>query len=824
MDNLRSAIEILFLKQDPDFLLREHCISRNQVDSVDKDSFIRKLHISHREFTGDQAEQLYSLLEETWMKEKGQNPSVFQVLVVFGRNVLRVKDNLPICQYEHYLRWHEMTAVVGEDILTCSFLAIDDRKTRTERKSFAWNIVLESDNTHLETLFKRGLSELHCHLKGSSVNFDLNWLAIMNEPRYQKRELYMKASRQCSSLYEHAIMAAFIRMYLYLQIEGYPEDYPFNVIFKKIWYSPNRQQLLFMYLNDLQSEIYCQQVLYAYQYNNKAIDYAIPKKLSVPDSNAAANFFLVGERKLMYECFRRVFEKDDTIANLEFLFYLYLVIKLQIKELIIQHNNIKGFANFKNFDKNKEIFIEHSKNKTIQKLIQELAIESYQQNKHINYYEIRIAPKNSVSEMRVKLNELSTNKSRCVFHFIKSPDQELYYDDRIENRYYCRNYYRRMIFKGQSMVLEFLMQRPEDKVAGIDAANSEFGCRPEVFAEIYRRLQHLRRDTSLETFFEISWHDLGITYHVGEDYYDVVDGLRAIEEAILFLNMTDGARLGHAVALGIDSHVYYRERKNRIIIPKQDLLDNCVWLLAKMDEYAIPDPTGIRNHLLYEIQRLMKEIYHQKMDYRTYYQAWLLRGDEPSLYRFSQGETILLPLDSIVEPYLLNHFEKKIDMARNNDDARILYCDYHYNAGAKHRGHKPEEWQLPEMLVDVIDAIQAQMRNDVAKRKIAIEVNPTSNLRICNIDTYDTHPVVKFRNYGLSVMEDYNDCPQISVSINTDDKGIFATSLEKEYTLMSLALEKQRTFDGRQKFQPNNILNWLEGIRQEAEIQRFRKI
>ena len=109
----------------------------------------------------------------------------------------------------------------------------------------------------------------------------------------------------------------------------------------------------------------------------------------------------------------------------------------------------------------------------------------------------------------------------------------------------------------------------------------------------------------------------------------------------------------------------------------------------------------------------------------------------------------------------------------------------------------------------------------MARRKIAIEVNPTSNLRICNIDTYDTHPVVKFRNYGLSVIDEYNDCPQISVSINTDDKGIFATSLEKEYTLMALALEKQKTAEGKPKFQPNNILNWLEGIRQEAEIQRF---
>ena len=343
-----------------------------------------------------------------------------------------------------------------------------------------------------------------------------------------------------------------------------------------------------------------------------------------------------------------------------------------------------------------------------------------------------------------------------------------------------------------------------------------------MFAEIYRRLQHLHRDTSLEFLKEMKWKDLGVTYHVGEDYYDVVDGMRAIEEAILFLNMKDGARLGHAVALGIDAFTYYKERKNTIIIPKQDLLDNCVWLLAKMDEYAIQDVNGIRNKLMFEIQRLMGEVYRyfSMEDYRAYYQSWLLRGDEPSLYR-TAGKHTPAPIDSIEEPFLLNHFDKRIDVARGQKYARVLYREYHYNPEAKHRGHKSEEWKLPEELIAVIDKIQSEMRNEVARRKIAIEVNPTSNLRICNIDTYDTHPVVKFRNYGLSVIDEYNDCPQISVSINTDDKGIFATSLEKEYTLMALALEKQKTAEGKPKFQPNNILNWLEGIRQEAEIQRF---
>lgn len=829
MDNLRSAIEILFRKQDPDVLLKEHSVWQNLVTGVDKDFFTENYLASNPPYTGNQTELLYHLLQDTWMNGGASKVSVFHVLLSFGQHVLRVKEGLPICRYEHYLRWHEMTAAVGEDILTCSFLADDDKRTQTQRHSFAWNTVLESDNNHLDALFKRGLTELHCHLNGSSINFDLNWLAIMNEPEYQKQEWFKKASGHQTPLYEYSLLAAFVRMYLFVKTNSYVSGKSFEQFYKSLLRDKNKLELVPIYIGDLQAEIAYQSSVHARKFDGGVIDYAIPASLSVYDEKRSETQLLVGERKLMYECFRRVLSADDTIPGIGLAFYLYLVIKARVRDLIIQNNKVKGFANFKLFDKNKDLFVEHSRNKTLQRMIPQLALASYKEDAHITYFEYRIAPKITASAMRTKVNELAKMLGKdaaahCVFHFIKRPDQERYFADEMVNQYYCRNFHGRREFSMQSRALEILLKKYDDRIVGIDAANSEFGCRPEVFAEIYRRLQHLERDTSMETTKEVKWQDLGITYHVGEDYYDIVDGLRAIEEAILFLNLNDGSRLGHAVALGVGAKEYYKERKNTIIIPKQDLLDNCVWLLSKIDEYAIADETGVRNKLMLEVQRLLNEIYADFVmeDYRVYYQAWLLRGDEPTMYMDASEET-KAPEDLLEEPFYLNHFDRRIDVARAQIYARVLYRQYHYDASVKHRGHKPEEWRLPEGLIPVIDKIQEQMRNDVARRKIAIEVNPTSNLRICNIDTYDTHPVVKFRNYGLSVIDEYNDCPQISVSINTDDKGIFATSLEKEYTLMALALEKQKTANGRPKFQPNNILNWLEGLRQEAEIQRFGK-
>ena len=115
------------------------------------------------------------------------------------------------------------------------------------------------------------------------------------------------------------------------------------------------------------------------------------------------------------------------------------------------------------------------------------------------------------------------------------------------------------------------------RVVGIDAANSEISTRPEVFAQAFR---FLRGHEVFATEYDRP-NDLNITYHVGEDFLDVADGLRAVEEALLFLGLRNGDRLGHALALGTDVRKYYAKRYNTICETKQILLDNFAWLHHK---------------------------------------------------------------------------------------------------------------------------------------------------------------------------------------------------------------------------------------------------
>lgn len=820
MDNLRNAIEILFLKQDPETLLRECHSWKNRKCAIGKERFKQDFLSVHGSYSGNQAEQIYHILTDNWMRGEGNMNSVFNVLLEFGKKILHVKDGSPICKYEQYLRWHELTTLVGEDILTCSYLADQEKNSYDKRRNFAWDLVLQSDNTQLEALFQRGLTELHCHLNGSSINFDANWLAVMNEPLYQKVSLYGELEGE--QLYKLALLAAYIRMYLFLIVEGNKSSNIFVTKFEKIWSSNSPLLLLDFYLRDLQSEVSAQAMLNGYRFDGKIIDYAIPRLISKQDEDSSVSRFIIGERRLMYHCFKKIFSGDGSFDGISMMLYIYLIIKNKVKCKFVQNNGLKGFENFQSFDKQKDKFVENARNTAYQNLIPQAAIQLNQKNSHIGYFELRIAPKLKASEIYSKLGNFSKwmggEIPRCVMHFIKKPDRDKCFENNFVNSMICRNSAVRQECEIAAKAIERLLYRNEHRIVGIDAANSEFGCRPEVFAKIYRRLQHFRRDTSLDMIMDNYRKDLGLTYHVGEDYYDVVDGLRAIEEAVLFLNLTDGARLGHAVALGIDVEKYYKERRNTIIIPKQDLLDNVAWMLAKMDEYGLQNVSGVREKLLTKFQELANDLYagFRLEDYRVYHLSWLLRGDSPYHYQGAKVQT-----NKYEEDYALNKFDKRIESARMNDRAQMLYREYHFNPTSKSRGNQPIEYTLPLGLIKSIVAIQAEMRKDIAHRKIAIEVNPTSNLRICNIDTYDTHPILKFRNYALTVMDDTNDCPQISVSINTDDQGIFATSLEKEFTLMALAIEKMKTEEGKPIYQPNSVMAWLEDIRQQAEIQRF---
>ena len=231
-----------------------------------------------------------------------------------------------------------------------------------------------------------------------------------------------------------------------------------------------------------------------------------------------------------------------------------------------------------------------------------------------------------------------------------------------------------------------------------------------------------------------------------------------------------------------------------------------------MEEYSIPDSNGLKKRLRDVFHFYFPQIYKgYSGTIEDYYSAWKLRGDDP------RSST---PKDSYIKPYLLNKIDSELDLFRENEDISNLYRAYH-SCDQRVNGEELVEYQLKDSDVWVIRDLQQFMRKEISRKKISIETNPTSNIIITDVERYSKHPILQFYNYGLS--DDANP-EQINVSINTDDQGVFATSLEKEFTLMACALEKKRNdIDGKPTYSPKDIYKWLDDIRQSAGRSTFFK-
>lgn len=62
---------------------------------------------------------------------------------------------------------------------------------------------------------------------------------------------------------------------------------------------------------------------------------------------------------------------------------------------------------------------------------------------------------------------------------------------------------------------------------------------------------------------------------------------------------------------------------------------------------------------------------------------------------------------------------------------------------------------------------------------------------------------------------------QISVSVNTDDQGIFETLLQNEYELLACALFSQKDQNGNYIYEPEEIYAWIDQIREMGNRQVF---
>lgn len=878
MDNLRRSIRLFFADYCPDYILeikKSEDIINPYKGYINSQKFIENGFRTFSNYSLDEIQNVYLKLESDWFCDiqTGNNKNYFHILNHFTSKVL-VEENLePYVIYEHLLKWRDLSYYVGEDLLTTSYFAYLDNRSNRKRDFFGWRPTAFSNNKRLRQLLQKGLAENHFHLKGSGPVFDLSWLNLMNNPtkfddKFDKLErelslLTRVSNSSINSKKELKILiykAAYIRHQLFSFLLAPKRTNNITIDLSQESNKVNSFDLV-LQINDFTKKIDALKFDISHRFlhrgNLEVIDYAIPK--NIHSDNLEKSFVFYGERKLLYDCFRLIYSEDKDFKKLIYLFHSYLLIKAQFRAELVQINDKVGFGNFSKYQDRKEYFLPD--NTIYHTAFMNLAVHDTKKHSKIDSFELRVAPKNEVLKLKGSLegynkalkkfaiiSETESYKKSIPYnlnhhnifytiHYIKKKDDSKLSD--LSSEVLCRHHSLRKDIKQQSIAISQLREsysNLSDFIRGIDAASSEFDANPEVFAQGFRYLKnHKLKGKFNHLKFNLSEPKIFATYHAGEDFYDLVDGLRAIDECILFLNFTQGDRIGHALALGVDCKEYYSFKQGKLMLPKQIILDNIVWLLAKIRKFGIDIHGNEVNRLEKLYENLFHELYtsnfgngHYLKDkyihHTLYYDAWKLRGDDPYIYLDELDKDVYDKINlTYWERCRINEEYPKNKNIRKNIDVKYLYQQYHFNSKIKASGKNIKQFEITHAYMELVEAVQFKMQHDLKNKNIAIETNPTSNYLIGTFKRYAKHPITKFHNLGLELDNDIiKDCPQLSVSINTDDQGIFSTSLENEYALMAIALEKEKDENGKPRYNSSMIYEWLERIRQMSIGQSFK--
>ena len=344
------------------------------------------------------------------------------------------------------------------------------------------------------------------------------------------------------------------------------------------------------------------------------------------------------------------YRKNEIIAQK---YHFYLITKGLFNALLVQQKSQFGFDQFQSItDNGLREFVEDDYRKRF------LQMAGYPVHNYVRFMEGRFSPKNSKSKNRLFVNKIvndfttfknktnSETELTLIAHFIKQPEEKNKFDD-------IRHGDLRLSLKRKAEALLSYKQSGDKNakyLIGVDAAANELDASPDVFAPIFKFL----RKSELFRF----------TYHVGEDFRHLISGIRAIDEAVEFLDMQIGDRLGHCTALGIEPSIWSKHYIGKTYIPRGEWLFNLVWIWNIINtnkecaniQYLIPKIEAY-------IMRYSQDIFGTTFSPFQLLKSWEFRKYDPYVY-LKENRNDYYSSD-IIEDY--EEWEKITNMLNSNN-------------------------------------------------------------------------------------------------------------------------------------------------------------
>ena len=377
-----------------------------------------------------------------------------------------------------------------------------------------------------------------------------------------------------------------------------------------------------------------------------------------------------------------------------------------------------------------------------------------------------------------------------IFHFRKAKNS---YEFENINKLY------KGIFKETKKFANFLRKNGKYTAffSGIDAASMEYWTPAWVFAPLYSFWRNFAvyyiPSLSAKRF------PLKFTFHAGEDFVDLGTGLKNIYEAIKFLNLSSGDRIGHGLALGIDVKSYCLKHRKVRMSPLYYFF-HLLWL--NYLTYKHEELVGYRKRILREISRI-----EGKYEFvREFLSSLLESNDRENSYRIPDDMQILLIniYESLKYDFINKGNDSLFERLWNMDKIKLcnkenfqckiitLLPNLFRNYVTKSRSLKgvnldplldeKSDVSFEEQIL-LLEKIRNIVLKTVLNRGIVIEACPSSNMYIRGLVDYKEHVVVKLKeeiiNNGLRV------------TLNTDDPLVFNNNLLDEYLLIYEALPQE---------------------------------
>lgn len=704
---------------------------------------------------------------EEEMRELGCNDecSLSQFIVkslkyLAKRYLMYLKGNLYV-KKDMLDEWMEVVRVFPPLLIEAAFFLDDSEFEKDECKffrevlksNFASSTTKRPYNRNLEKMVadEQGLIDLHIHINGTAETDYIWWTQIGNVEKW---------------------------------------IFSFKSAWNKYFVRMQREQLTTVPLNDFVNRIRAGKKLLNTiihtipKYSKGKVPFSFPYEYWHPSCGkndnpqlAVGAYFYLKVLKLM-----DAGELDGKTVNN---FHHLILILGSIHKMMVQQEWQKGFKQFQMVTENG--FRWRHEEKNIESRLRQLSYDNdFLFLKHI---EGRFSPKDTLYDnlalvqgiingyesykkrLADKFGKGFAPKFQLVAHFIKQKDTKPT-DRQIRHREVRKGIRR----KGHALYLMMLYASykkiKECEVVGIDAAANEMDAGPEVFAPTFHWLRKKWRERK---------KDIQITFHAGEDFVHLLSGLRMMVEAVEFLDMEQGDRIGHGTAAGIEPSLWMHRIGKTVKMRKGEWLDDLIvaYHLISGNENKYNDLIQLLPKLHNRIMDLHKEIYGTFNSIKEMTDAWAFRKYDGDILR---GYTHIDKFD-------FAEMEKVTKMFKDDTAAKRLYRKYHFDTKVKTEYNKFCDVDIEKGLftAENLYHIQKLVLNKIAMKGVALEVLLTSNTAISFYRESKEHHLEKW--LGDDLDEEGMLTPPIVVG--SDDPGIFMTNIYIEYARIATYLEQK---------------------------------